>query len=319
MRPPSFWYSSPGLLSCLLHPLGWLYGVGGKIRHALKPPQHFSVPVISVGNIICGGSGKTPVAIALAHLLKRKGVNSHFVTRGYGGKLRGPIRVIPLRHTAEEVGDEPLLLAQHAPTWVAKDRRKGVQKAIEEGAELVILDDGHQTAGLYKDISFVVVDLLQGFGNGHVLPAGPLRESLDEGLSRATAIIGVGAGDWATLKPFFRAHMIPRPFSFSSQKVVAFCGLGFPQKFYKSLKENGVNVVATKSFPDHYVYTEKDLGELHNLAKELQSTLVTTRKDWVRLSPSWQRQVQVLDIEIQFEDEAGLLDLLYTTGMPHHK
>ncbi len=312
MKTPSFWYTPPGLLSSLLRPLGWLYGKGGEIYQDLKTAQHFSIPIISVGNIICGGSGKTPVAIALAKLLKKKGFKIHFVTRGYGGTVQGPIKVIPSLHTAKEVGDEPLLLVQHAPTWVAKDRRKGVQKAVEEGAELVILDDGHQTSGLHKDISLVVVDLVQGFGNGCVLPAGPLRENLEEGLARATAIIGVGDGDFATPKPFFRAHTIPRPFSFSSQKVVAFCGLGFPQKFYKSLKESCVNAVATKSFPDHYAYTEKDLEELQKLARSLQATLVTTRKDWVRLSPSWQQKVQVLDIEIQFEDEAALLDLLHS-------
>lgn len=280
---------------------------------ALKTPQHFSIPIISVGNIICGGSGKTPVAISLATLLTKKGIKLHFVTRGYGGTVQGPIKVIPSLHTAKEVGDEPLLLAQHAPTWVAKDRGKGVQKAIEKGAELVILDDGHQTSGLYKDVSFVIVDLLQGFGNGSVLPAGPLRENLAEGLARATAIIGVGKGDFATTKPFFRAHSISLPFSCPVQKAVAFCGLGFPQKFYQSLRKSGINIVATKNFPDHYAYTEKDLNELQNLATSLHATLVTTRKDWVRLSPSWQKYVQVLDIEIQFEDTAALLDLLHAS------
>jgi len=353
MRAPFFWYQPHGLLSTLLWPLGWIYGKGGKILRTLKKQKRFPVPVLSVGNIVCGGAGKTPTAIALATLLQTRGINVHFVTRGYGGIQKGPLKVDPSSHTSADVGDEPLLLAEHAPTWVAKMRPQGVQKAIESGAHLIILDDGHQTTHLYKDLSFVVVDLLQGFGNGNVMPAGPLRESLAEGLKRSDALIGIGEGEihkmtgllrrYAPRKdeegggrlceapkeqrqsrdsassnvmsispsqPFFRAQSIPNPLTLPSNRVVAFCGLGFPQKFYNSLKNLNIDLVATETFPDHYKYTEKDLMRLHALARDHEAVLVTTRKDRVKIPRTWQDRLHVLDISIEFEDPEGVVDFI---------
>ena len=302
MKTPFFWYQPPGLLSTLLWPLGWFYGKGDRILRWFKKSRRFPVPIVSVGNIVCGGAGKTPTAIALAQLLQKKGVKVHFVTRGYGGVQEGPLEVDPSCHTPVDVGDEPLLLAQHAPTWIAKERPLGVQKAIEKGAHLIILDDGHQTASLYKDISFVVVDFIQGFGNGRVMPAGPLREDLTEGLKRTNALIGVGEGNMPYSTPFFRALVIPQPLTFSSNRIVAFCGIGFPQKFYKTLKDLGVDLVATESFPDHYTYTGEDLLRLQKLAKVHRAILVTTRKDFVKIPSCWRVHLHVLDINIQFED-----------------
>lgn len=308
MRAPSFWHEESGLLSTLLRPLGWLYGWGGKVLSSFAKPQHFSVPIISVGNIVSGGSGKTPTAIALALLLQEKGRNVHIVTRGYGGSLKGPVKVDPSVHSYQEVGDEALLLAQKAPTWVAKSRPLGVQASIDQGAELIILDDGHQTRSLYKDISFVVVDKAQGFGNGQVIPAGPLRESLSEGFKRTDAFIGIGGVEIQLGRQTFNAKSLSQPLNIG--RVVAFCGLGFPQKFYNTLKKEGIDVIATKSFPDHYVYQDKDLQKLLNLANEHNAQLITTRKDWVKLSRYWQEQVQVLDITIQFEDPAELYQFI---------
>ncbi len=349
MKTPFFWYQPRGFLSRLLCPLGWLYEKGSEIKYIFRQPRRFSKPIISIGNIISGGAGKTPTAIALGNLLQQKGLKIHFVTRGYGGILKGPLKVDPLQHKATDVGDEPLLLAQQAPTWVSKDRPQGVQKAIEDGADLIILDDGHQTHGLSKDVSFVVVDLIQGFGNGCVIPAGPLRESREKGLKRADAIIGVNPSlsssrkqgsmkntenkieslkevynhnechfhcsmgprvtrlwgdDEREEKSFFRAQVFPQPLSFplSSNRVIAFCGLGFPQKFYASLEKLGFTLLATESFPDHYDYKEKDLIRLQSLARNHEANLITTRKDWVKLPPSWQSQIYVLDIIIQFEE-----------------
>jgi len=300
MKAPSFWYQKPGHLSCLLQPFGWLYGKGGKLVSSLKKQKRFKIPIISVGNIVSGGSGKTPTAISLAILLKEKGQNVHFVTRGYKGKEKGPLIVNPSLHSHEDVGDEPLLLAQNAPTWVAKDRPAGVQAAIEQGAHLIILDDGHQTKTLFKDLSFVVVDQAQGFGNGHVIPAGPLREELSEGLKRADALILIGDQEKSIEKQSFLARSISQPLNV--RRVFAFCGLGFPQKFYNSLKDQDIDVVATESFPDHYVYQEKDLNRLLALAAEHKADLVTTRKDWVKLPIDWKNKVHVLDIRIQFDD-----------------
>lgn len=306
MKTPNFWYQPPGIFSTLLQPFAFIYGQGAKIAAYFKKPQHFPIPILSVGNIVCGGAGKTPTAIALSQLLQEKGINVHFVTRGYGGQKTGPLQVDCASHQPSDVGDEPLLLAQHAPTWVAKNRPLGVQKAIENGAQLIILDDGHQTSSLYKNVSFVVVDSLQGFGNQCVLPAGPLRENLDAGLNRTDALISIGQREINGSKPFFKAQIIPQSIDWPSQRVIAFCGLGFPEKFYATLKSLGVDIMLMKSFPDHYTYTEEDLLILHDLAKEYQAILATTRKDLVKIPPSWQGYLHVLDINIHFEDSDGI-------------
>lgn len=311
MKTPTFWYQPRSRISAFLSPLGWLYGKGSKLLSMFKKSTRFSVPLLSIGNIVSGGAGKTPTAIALAHLLQQKGINVHFVTRGYGGLEKGPLKVDPSYHSSVEVGDEPLLLAQQAPTWVARKRTLGVQEAITQGAQVIILDDGHQTMGLYKDISFIVTDHLQGLGNGYVLPAGPLRENLEDGLNRADAVIEIGEGSLAPSKPVFKARCVPRPLNISSNRVVAFCGLGFPQKFYKTLEKLGIDLVATETFPDHYKYTEEDLLRLRKLAKRHQAVLVTTRKDLIKIHPSWQIQLHVLDIDIQFEDAEGVCGFIF--------
>jgi tetraacyldisaccharide 4'-kinase len=293
---PAFWYGKPGFLATLLTPLGWVYGRVGHILRSFTIPKKYSIPIISVGNIISGGSGKTPTAIALCQLLQSKNHKVHFVTRGYGGNALGPLLVNPEVHTFLEVGDEPLLLAHHAPTWVAKDRPLGVEEAIENGAEIIILDDGHQTHSLHKDISFVVVDQHQGFGNGKVIPAGPLRESIEEGLKRSSAIIAIGEENQRFSEETFQAFIKTQPLKIS--KAIAFCGLGFPQKFYNSLKEKEVELIETHSFPDHHPYRESNLETLY----KLKEPLVTTRKDWVKLPKDWQMKVHVLDMEIQFVD-----------------
>lgn len=289
-----------------LSPLGWLYGTSGKFLRLLASEERFPIPLMSVGNIVSGGSGKTPTALALATLLQEHGHKVCFVTRGYKGKKQGPLKVSP-DHTAFDVGDEALLLAQQAPTWMGKDRRLAIRRACEEMPDLIILDDGHQTTGLYKDLSFVVVDGLQGFGNGCVIPAGPLRETATEGLKRADAVIAIGALQPVGEKKNFSAQLMPQPLSSSLHRGVAFCGLGFPQKFFKTLEGMGIELVSTVSFPDHHPYTEADLLGLRDLAERSASPLLTTRKDWVKLPPSWQKEVYVLDITIQFDQ----LDALY--------
>lgn len=306
MKPPSFWYHPPGIYSTLLQPLGWLYEKGGILNRHLTKTHSLPIPILSVGNLVCGGAGKTPTAIAIARLLKEKGILAHFVTRGYGGEQKGPLEVDPNVHSPFEVGDEALLLAREAPTWIAKKRPLGVKKAIERGAHCIILDDGHQTVGLHKDLSFVVVDSLQGFGNSCVMPAGPLRESLLKGFARTDALIGLGKEERAPSLPFFKAATLPQPLLIPSKRVFAFCGLGFPQKFYQTLEKAGFQLVATQSFPDHYVYKKEDLDALYKAATKQNALLVTTRKDRVKIPPTWQIPVYVLDITIQFEDPEGI-------------
>lgn len=311
MKTPPFWYRPPGFLAHLLSPLGWLYGKGAKLSRIFKPEKRFSVPILSVGNLVSGGSGKTPVSLSLAQLLQKKGHTVHFVTRGYKGSLTGPLKVNPNLHKADEVGDEPLLLAALAPTWVSKKRTHGIEKAIEEGATLIILDDGHQTTGIKKNISFLVMDAVQGMGNGYILPAGPLRESLAEGLRRTQAIIGIGEGNFLrTEKPLFKACVTPRSFWCPTKKIFAFCGLGYPQKFYHTLEKSGLDIKATQSFPDHHHYTESELLKLEQEALALGASLVTTHKDWVKLPPLWQQKCLCFQIDIIFDNQAKLYNFI---------
>lgn len=306
MKTPSFWYQPRGFCSTLLFPFAWIYEKVEKGFRAFGKAQRYPIPIISVGNVVCGGAGKTPTSIAIAQLLQKKGIDVHFVTRGYKGLKKGPLKVDTAADSFRDVGDEPLLLSGQAPTWVAKERPHGVLKSIENGARVIILDDGHQTTGLHKDISFVVVDLLQKFGNERVMPAGPLRENLEAGLDRADALISIGEGKFSSSKSIFKAHIVPHPLSLPTNRVVAFCGLGFPQKFYTTLVDLGVELLDQITYPDHYCYKIEDLVKLQKFADDKNAVLVTTRKDFVRVPPSWQKSLYVLDIKIKFEDEEGL-------------
>ncbi|ABS62247.1 tetraacyldisaccharide 4'-kinase [Parvibaculum lavamentivorans DS-1] len=298
MREPRFWYpaqrNSVPLAARLLAPLGYVYGLAGRIRRGRAEPQRAAVPVICVGNLTAGGAGKTPVALTLAEGLIAKGEKVHFLTRGYGGREQGPIRVDPLRHAAADVGDEPLLLAAAAPTWVAANRSEGAAAAVRGGAGLIIMDDGFQNPGLAKDFSILVVDAASGVGNGRLVPAGPLRERVDDALSRANALILTGrghAGDGIAARA--RARGIPvfnsivRPAvapDFGAGPFLAFAGIGRPEKFYRTLRELGAELAETISFPDHHMFSESEALKLLVRARELGARLITTEKDAARLS-----------------------------------
>jgi tetraacyldisaccharide 4'-kinase len=262
MRAPDFWRSrSP--LSTLLTPLGALYAVGGRLRRALVSPRELAAPVVCIGNLVAGGAGKTPVALSIAQRLIGQGVKVHFLTQGYGGSLQGPVRVDPDRHGAAEVGDEPLLLARAAPCWVAKDRVAGAEAAIRDGADIIVMDDGHQNPALRKDLSIVVVDGGYGFGNGRVLPAGPLREPVAEGLARADAVALLGDDETDVLgrlqanMPILRGRLAPAPVpaSVAGRPVLPFAGIGRPDKFFETVRAVGCEIVDSRAFPDHHPYS----------------------------------------------------------------
>jgi tetraacyldisaccharide 4'-kinase len=323
MRAPEFWQTG-GALSVLLAPAGCLYALGGRMQRAMATPRSAAMPVICVGNIVAGGAGKTPVALSLAAKLAARPALAgrvHALTRGYGGELSGPVRVDPLVHDAWKVGDEPLLLARALPTWVARNRLSGAAAAVAAGANLLILDDGLQNPALLKDLAFVVIDGGAGFGNGRVIPAGPLREPIIDGLSRADAAVIVGAdrtGAGARIAklrpdlPILQARLVPTPESaaaLAGKPLVAFAGIGRPQKFFDSLKELGCDLKATRSFDDHHPYDAKDAAALRALAAQHDARLVTTAKDAVRWPGDAERKPLVLDVEIAWDDEAAL-DLL---------
>lgn len=316
MRAPEFW-SHRGAVSRLLLPLGrvWAWATAWRIGRAV--PYRASVPVICVGNLTVGGAGKTPVCLALARKLTALGLRPHVLTRGYGGEEKGPHAVDPDRDDAERVGDEALLLARLAPVWVARDRAAGARAAAASGAGIIVMDDGHQNPTLAKDLSLVVVDGETGFGNGRVIPAGPLREPVAAGLARADALVVMGEDrgkveTWAGGLPVLRARLVPGPevLSLRGRRVVAFAGIGRPGKFFQSLREAGAEVVAVHPFADHYPYAEADIQPILDEAFALDAIPVTTAKDAVRLPPDQRQQVTVLTARVQWANEDALDGLL---------
>ncbi|HXC29766.1 MAG TPA: tetraacyldisaccharide 4'-kinase [Stellaceae bacterium] len=313
MRAPDFWSEEPGLLAGLLMPFGAALDAAGRLRRAVVRPYRASVPVICVGNIIAGGSGKTPVALSLAAILAERGVKPAIVMRGYGGRLGGPVRVDPQRHDATDVGDEALLAAAQGPSWVSRDRAAGVQAAVSDGAAAIILDDGFQNPHVAKDLSLIVVDAAYGFGNGRLMPAGPLRENVASGLARADAIALIGDGKFVDVaaKPVLRATLEAiEGERFAGVPVIAFAGIGRPSKFFASLRGLGATLVAERGFPDHHRYHRVELAALRAKAAAAGARLVTTRKDWVRLHADERTGVEVLDVTLRWRDPAALDALL---------
>jgi tetraacyldisaccharide 4'-kinase len=309
MRAPNFWRHR-GITARLLAPLGMLHGAVTAFKAAHAMPYKPQAPVICVGNLTAGGSGKTPVAIAVAQILKARGKQPLFLTRGYGGKERGPT-LVRAHHEAHRVGDEALLLARIAPTIVARDRATGAARAAGEKPGVLVMDDGHQNFSLLKTLSLVVVDGGGGFANGMVLPAGPLREPVAQGLARADAVIVIGNGnpDLAGYAgPVLRARLQPAPNDLAGRTVFAFAGIGRPQKFFDTVAATGAIVKGTHSFDDHYFYKPADLTNLR--AEARGALLVTTEKDLVRLAPAQRQGIEALAVTAQFDDPAALAALL---------
>jgi len=313
VRAPEFWQRRDSVLARLLAPASLAWRAGGALRRAWTAPYRAPVPVICVGNLVAGGAGKTPVALALGKRLVESGIRAHFLSRGYGGSLGGPHRVDPARDTAAAVGDEPLLLAARAPTWIARARAAGARAAVAAGAEAIVMDDGFQNPAIAKTVSLLVVDGGQGFGNGRVMPAGPLREPVAQGLDRAQAVVLVGedtAGVAAMVqaKPILHAQLAPGLDAerFRGERVAAFAGIGRPAKFYATLRRLGATLVATRDFADHYRYKPEDIMEMLDHARRRDAVLITTAKDAVRLPPGALNMVHVLPVELAWSDPAAL-------------
>ena len=304
MRAPDFWYK-PELRLCAaaLSPFGALYEVGGRFRFAITRPYVAPVPVICVGNATAGGTGKTPFAITLAHGLSAIGYAPHIVTRGYGGILKGPTRVDPHHHTARQVGDEPLLLAAVAPVWIAKDRRAGVEEAIRAGADIIVMDDGLQNPSVAKTVSLVLIDGEQGVGNGRVMPAGPLRETLKSCLERADALVIMGKASERTRGqienwkgPLFQASLEPDRSAPLAGPYIAFAGIARPEKFFATLDRLGVRLVERMAFADHHNFSLSEIERLMDRARSRGAKLITTAKDAVRLLPRQRAEIEVLPV-----------------------
>jgi tetraacyldisaccharide 4'-kinase len=317
MRAPDFWGTRGGLLPLLLSPAAWVYA-GVTARRMTRQGWRAPVPVICCGAATAGGAGKTTLAMDIGRRLMRRGLTVHFLLRGYGGSLRGPVQVNPTTHTSEQVGDEALLLANIAPTWVSADRAAGAQAAVAAGAEAIVMDDGLQNPTLEKTLSLLTVDGNFGFGNGQVIPAGPLRESVLAAAARCRAAILIGEDETGSMASVpralqvIKAELVPGPemASLAGRNVFAFCGIANPRKFFNTLKSGGAVLAGTESFADHYPYDAGDIQALLEQAARLKATPVTTRKDWVRVPAAFRPQVQVVSVELAWEDASAIERLL---------
>ena len=328
LTTPRWWYVRSGapapLARAMLRPLSWIWAAATARRIARAHPFDAGVPVICVGGLTVGGTGKTPVAREILRRLRASGVEAQGLSRGYGGKAAGPLRVDPAQHTADEVGDEPLMLAGDAPVWVARDRADGARAAVAAGAKALVLDDGHQNPSLKKTLSLVVVDgeTRNGewpFGDGAVFPAGPMRQPLAEGLARADAVVvllpmGMAEPDGQMLalfagKPVLIARLEPvgPP---PSGPLLAFAGVAKPWKIERALLEADCDLVDFAPFPDHAALDDKTLRFLADRAAMFGAGLVTTEKDWARLTPAWRERVAAWPVKVRFEDAATLDRLL---------
>lgn len=324
MRAPGFWYAppeAPTLAAQLLAPLGWLTGALAA-RRARRPGTRAAVPVICIGNLTVGGTGKTPAAIALIERLTARGQRVAVLTRGHGGRQKGPVQVDPARHSAAEVGDEPLLLAVFAPTVVARDRAAGARLAATLGADVILMDDGFQNPALVKDLSILVVDAETGWGNARCLPAGPLRERPSDGLRRANHVLLIGppaarAAMPALGLPTTAAEIRPlvTGFDWQGARVVAFAGIGRPAKFFATLQELGANLVRAEALDDHQPLSEPLLRRLEAEAMQQDALLVTTEKDATRLPAAFRPKVLTLPVRLDLADWAGIDHALAELGL----
>ncbi len=331
MRAPAFWVNPPskaGFWANVLHPLSILWRVLSDRRQRKGKHLRVSVPVICVGNINVGGTGKTPTVIKLLNVFNELGVAAHVISKGYGGSEVGPLRVDEVDHTASDVGDEPLLLAAFGACWVAKDRAAGAVAAIAAGAEVLILDDGMQNPDLIKDFTIMVVDAGVGFGNERLLPAGPLRQGVCDGMLVADLVLSIGpqqaqrefAGrmkDFADI-PHIKGALEPLQTGmlWHDLRAFAFAGIGRPEKFFETLRATGANVVGTRSFGDHETLSETLLRRMESEAAQMGAQMVTTEKDAVRLPKGWRHKVITLPVRLELSDDTTLIEAMAAVVNP---
>ncbi len=318
LKAPKFWYKKEETIySKALYPLSLFFRFGTKIRNLISLEKLSPLPTICIGNIVVGGAGKTPVAMKVCSMLIKSGYKPHFISKGYASIIKESTLVAPW-HSAKSVGDESLLLAEIAKTWIGKNRIKSAQLAKKNGADCLIMDDGFQNPSISKDFSIVVVDGEQEFGNKRVMPSGPLRESIRRGFSRTNVIVVIGEIKKELKKlipnsiPIFRAKfkITEENIIFKGKNITAFAGIAYPNKFFKTLENQGAKIIKKISYPDHYIYDENDLLSLAEIANKTKTILVTTRKDFVRIPKSYRPIINTLEGKIVFEKEKELKNIL---------
>ncbi|MDR3224466.1 MAG: tetraacyldisaccharide 4'-kinase [Holosporales bacterium] len=312
-RSPKFWSAEDSKIARYLSPLSKLFSICADIKINSIAPEKAAVPVICVGNIVLGGAGKTPTTQLVCNLLKERSFNPHIISSGYGGYLKNVVRVDLALHSYLQVGDEALLLADCAPTWIGRNRINSAKAAVSSGADVLVMDDGLQNNALMKNISMLVVDSYQGFGNCRIFPAGPLRESVESGVLRSDVVLIVGHKNESIEErirlvnpdiPICYSHMkiIEAP-EVENRKVLGFCGLGFPDKFKKTLTECGYDIVDFVVFGDHHSYTITEIQKLITAACNANAKLVTTMKDYVKIPVVFKKDIAVVKVQLELDDE----------------
>lgn len=320
MKTPKFWYSKNSIISILLRPISFLWVLGSILRK--KKSYNFNnIKIIKVGNVVAGGSGKTPTVISIVKKLANSKYQVHIISRGYKGSIKKSTLVNTDIHSYKEVGDESIILSKIAPTWIGNNRIESIKNAQKMGAKIVILDDGIQDTSIKGDLNLLVFNGLQGLGNGKIIPAGPLREKLSDSIKKCHLSIIIDEdinnieNKLNNLLPIIKAKInIESEYlnNFKNKNVVAFCGLGFPEKFFKTIKEIGCNIKYKKSFPDHYQYKEKDLKELIDIAIKYNSLLITTEKDHIKILKKYRNRIYYFPITVDFINDKIINDKLYS-------
>ncbi|MDB5481330.1 MAG: lpxK [Caulobacteraceae bacterium] len=332
LATPRWWYRrgrrEMATTRTLLTPVSWIWALATARRIARGRPADPGVPVICVGNVTMGGAGKTPVARAIVALFRSRGLRPHILSRGHGGRLTGPVRVDRAVHTAADVGDEALMMAADAPVWIARDRAAGARAAAADGAEVIVMDDGHQNPSVAKTLSLVVVDGETRdeewpFGDGAVFPAGPMREPLTAGLARADAVVLLLPADLVAPNEELLALFVGKLVLIARLEPaappppgpqIAFAGIGKPWKMERALKAGGCDLVDFAPLPDHRLIPEDTLRFLADRAATLGAGLVTSEKDWARLPPSWRERVKAWPVRARFENEAAAWEMIAKTA-----
>lgn len=313
---PRFWWSSQKFMRHLLFPFSIIYGYFADRTMKRKNVPSVSMPVLCVGNFTLGGTGKTPVVIALTNTAKRLGLKPGIVSRGYGGKIKHSRCVDLARDKARDVGDEPILLAQHATVAVGTDRIQSAKLLQNEGCNFILMDDGFQSRRMVIDFAVLVIDGLRGLGNGAVFPAGPLRAPLKTQLAYANSLIMIGTGDRSheipqlakqADKPLTHARLTPLvKDNVKGKSFLAFAGIGNPEKFFCSIRELQGKVVKTMVYADHHFFTDRDLDDINNAANNNNLFIATTAKDFVRIKGDKKdkllEKLYVFDVEVAFDD-----------------
>ncbi|MBD5405546.1 tetraacyldisaccharide 4'-kinase [bacterium] len=322
LTEPKYFYKKWGI-STLLFPLSLLYRFGDNLNRAFSHPYKSKAKVICIGNIVLGGVGKTPIVIEIIKYFLSKNIRVGVISRGYGGTLSSntPIIVDTKKYTGSEIGDEPYLVAskfKNVPVCICKDRKKAA-KLLENKVDVIIMDDGFQNYKLKKDIRIAVFDGIDGIGNGYIFPAGPLRQSLKSGLKGVNLAIIMRKNNPQLenkIKKYgisvINGKTVPTSNlkEYKGKKVIAFAGIGKPQKFYKTLTDNDIKIIQKINFPDHYLYTEEDIKKLKNLAKSKKLPILTTMKDYVKIPDSDKKNFTPIDIEVKFDNEKVLFKTL---------